>query len=197
MSDFVKKSVLKKVDDILSRKKTQKFVWNDSIFEDIKTYLSIDERGQLGEEIIYDICKGNSRLNVIYDSSVTDAEKGYDIIINDKKIEIKTATITSNSGMFQHEHLEAQRDYDFILFLDIAPNEVFLTLVKKEDVVWKIKKGDANNNKTAIHRRPNGDYKCDFNINHIKTNNIPKFRNFSTGEIKSKKDIVDILLKLI
>ncbi|RLA06618.1 MAG: hypothetical protein DRQ51_08860 [Gammaproteobacteria bacterium] len=196
MKNYVEKTIIGKVNEMLSRKKKQKFVWNDSIYEDLKIYLSIDERGQLGEEIIYDICKDISGLNIEYDSSVTDNEKGYDIIINNKKVEVKTATITSGSGMFQHEHLEAQRDYDYILFLDIAPNEVFLTLTKKQDVMWRRKKGDPAN-KTAIHRRPNGDYKCDFTIKHIKNNGIPKFRNFKTSQIKIKQDIINIIKHIL
>jgi hypothetical protein len=86
MENYVEKTIVGKVNEILLRKKKQKFVWNDSIYEDLKIYLSIDERGQLGEEIIYDICKDITGLNIEYDSSVTDNEKGYDIIINNKKV---------------------------------------------------------------------------------------------------------------
>lgn len=191
MSNYVNKRILEKVEEIINRKKKQKYIWKDSAYEDIKL-LSIDERGQLGEELIFDVFEDSEEYSVKYDSSVTDAIKGYDIIINEKKIEIKTATITTGSGMFQHEHLEAQRDYHILLFIDIAPNEVFLTGVKKTDVMWSRKRNDDKSKKT-LHRRPNGDYKCDFTIKHIKTDNIPKFRKYITGEIKSKKDIKKII----
>lgn len=196
MSKLIKTVIINKIDEIISRKKKQKFIWQNSTYEDIKMYLSIDERGDLGEEIIYDVCTKLTNWIVEYDPSVTDNEKGYDIIINNKKIEIKTATITSGSGMFQHEHLEAQRDYDLIIFFDIAPDNVFITIAKKEDIMWRRKKGD-DINKTIIHRRPNGDYKCDINISQILNNNIPKLRNFATGEVKHKQDIIDILSKFI
>lgn len=184
--------IINKIKEILKRKPEQKYKWNDSLYEDIKLYLSIDERWQLWEEIIHDSLNNRNEFEVIYDSSVTDAEKWYDIIINNKKVEIKTATITSWTWLFQHEHLEAQRDYDYIFFLDIAPNNIFLTITKKTDIIWSKKKWDWKN-KTAIHRRPNWDYKCDFSINHIYNKKIPKFRNFRTWEIKSKNDLIKII----
>jgi hypothetical protein len=58
------------------------------------------------------------------------------------------------------------------------------------------KKGDPAG-KTAIHRRPNGDYKCDFTIKHIKNNNIPKLRNFKTSQITTKQDIINIIKNIL
>lgn len=191
MEIAIEKILKNKIDEILNRKPKQKFIWNDSIFEDLKIYLSIDERWQLWEELINDILKDKSWFNVIFDPSVTDAIKWYDIIVNNKKIEIKTATITSNSWWFQHEHLEAQRDYHYIFFLDISPNRVFWTLVRKEDIIWTKKRLDWKT-KSALHRRPNWDYKCDFTIKHILNNNIPKFRNFITKELKVENDLIEL-----
>lgn len=196
MSDYIKNDILDKIREILDRKSKQKFDWNDSLYEDLKNYLSIDERGQLGEEIIVNILKSNENFDIKYDSSVTDPTKGFDFICNSIKIEVKTATITSNNGMFQHEHMHSQRDFDAILFLDIAPNNIFLTAVKKEDIIWARKRTDGED-KQALHRRPNGDYKCDFNINHIKRNNMPKFRNFKTMEILKRNDVIKIVEYLL
>ncbi len=196
MNGFIKNDILNKIEEILNRKSNQKFDWNDSLYEDLKNYLSIDERGQLGEEVIVSILKNNKKFKVEYDASVTDPTKGFDFKCNGVKIEIKTATITSKSGMFQHEHLLAQRDFDAILFLDIAPNNIYLTAVKKEDIIWSKKRTDGAD-KQALHRRPNGDYKCDFNVNHIKKNDIHKFRNFKTAEVKKREDVVKIIKYLL
>lgn len=57
--------VLSKIQQILDRKPEQKFVWNDSTYEEIKNYLSIDERGQLGEELIADILSAHNEYEVV------------------------------------------------------------------------------------------------------------------------------------
>jgi len=46
--------ILKKIKEIKKRKPPQKFDWNDSLYEDIQ-FLTIDEKGQLGEEITIEI----------------------------------------------------------------------------------------------------------------------------------------------
>ena len=171
--------VLKKIREIQTRKPPQRFNWNDSLYEDIQ-YLSIDERGQLGEEIAVEILKGFD-CNINYNPSRTSEIIGYDFKSNGKKIEAKLATITIGTGQFQHENLHSQRDFDAILFIDIAPNKVFLTAVRKENILWK-----------NLHRRPNGDYKCDFTIKHIENNNIPRFSEYKTGAIASGEDFFDI-----
>ncbi|RLA74287.1 MAG: hypothetical protein DRG11_05355 [Epsilonproteobacteria bacterium] len=193
---FIKDKILDKIDDITKRKKPPKFVWKDSTYEDIKYRLSLDDRGQIGEELLADVFIDENRFVVDYQKNITSTDKGYDIIINNKKIEVKTATITTNSGNFQHEHLQIDRDFDMIFFVDIAPNQVFLTAVKKADVIWSKKRTDSKK-KRPLHRRPNGDYKCDFTIKHITNNDIPKFRKFVTGEIKTKKSMINIVQKAL
>jgi len=171
--------ILRKVAEIKKRKPPQKFDWNDSLYEDIQ-FLTIDERGQLGEETAIEILK-NFKCKISYDASVTGAEKGWDFISNGFKIETKLATITIGTGGFQHENLHPQRDFDGILFIDIAPNEIYLTTVCKKDILWR-----------KIHRRESGIYKCDFSIQHIKNNKIPKFEKYKTGLVNSAKDFFDI-----
>lgn len=171
--------ILKKIKEIKKRKPPQMFDWNDSLYEDIQ-FLTIDERGQLGEEIAIEILK-NFKCKIRYDASITGAEKGWDFISNGLKIETKLATITIGTGLFQHENLHPQRDFDGILFIDVAPNEVYLTVVCKKDIIWK-----------KIHRRESGIYKCDFSIKHIKDNKILKFENHKTGLVNSAEDFFNI-----
>ena len=172
--------ILKKIKEIQTRKQLPKFDWNDSLYEDIK-FLTIDERGQIGEEIAVDILK-SFECDVDYDSSRTAEVKGWELISNGLKIEMKLATITVvGSGQFQHENLHPQRDFHGVLFIDITPEEVYLTAVCKKDILWK-----------KLHRRPNGYYKCDFTIKHIQNNSIPKFDKYKTGLINSAQDFFDI-----
>lgn len=171
--------ILKKIAEIKKRKPPQMFNWSDSLYEDVQ-FLTIDERGQLGEEITIEILK-KFGCKIKYDASVTEAVKGWDFISNGLKIEVKLATITIGTGLFQHENLHPQRDFDGILFIDVAPNEIYLTAVCKKDIIWK-----------KLHRRENGVYKCDFPIKSIKDNKIPKFEKHKTGLVKSEKDFFNI-----
>jgi len=171
--------ILKKIKDIQARKLPQKFDWNDSLYEDIQ-FLTIDEKGQLGEEITVDILK-SFNCNIEYEQSMTEETKGWDLISNNLKIEVKLATITIGTGLFQHENLHPQRDFHGILFIDIAPEEVCLTAVCKKDILWK-----------NLHRRVSGIYKCDFTIKHIQDNTIPRFDKYKTGLISSTQDFFNI-----
>lgn len=171
--------VLEKIDNILKNKPKPKFDWRDSLYEKIK-YLSLDDKGDVGEEVTYDILKGKN-CDVEYSRGVTELTKGWDIKSDGVKIEIKLATITVDTGSFQHENLHPQRDFDAVLFIDITPEELFLTAVKKKDIKWK-----------ELHRRENGVYKCDFTIKQIKENKIPKFKKYKTGLVETDKDFFEI-----
>ncbi|MFZ5559399.1 MAG: hypothetical protein ACOZAL_01235 [Patescibacteria group bacterium] len=150
-----------------------------SLYENIQ-FLTIDEKGQLGEEITVEILK-KFNCKISYEASITGAEKGWDFISNGLKIETKLATITIGTGLFQHENLHPQRDFDGILFIDVAPNEIYLTAVCKKDFLWK-----------KAHRRESGIYKCDFSIQHLQDNKIPKFGKYKTGLVNSDQDFFDI-----
>ncbi len=171
--------ILAKIQEIINRKPKAKFNWHDSLYEKIQ-FIPLDDKGDVGEEITYDILKSKG-CDVVYDKGVTDTMKGWDVKSNGIKMEVKLATITVGSGGFQHENLEAQRDYDAILFVDVAPNEVFLTAVKKNDIIWN-----------SLHRRINGVFKCDFTIKNIKENKITKFKAYKTGKVETDEDFYNI-----
>jgi len=121
------------------------------------------------------------KCKIEYDASITEAVKGWDFISNGLKIEVKLATITIGTGLFQHENMHPQRDFDGVLFIDVAPDEVYLTAVCKKDISWK-----------KIHRRESGIYKCDFSIKHIQNNEITKFTKYRTGLVNSSEDFFNI-----
>lgn len=85
--------IFKKIVEIKKRKPPQMFDWNDSLYKDIQ-FLTIDERGQLGEEITVEILK-KFKCKIKYDAGITGAMKGWDFIsksINGwKKIATKTS----------------------------------------------------------------------------------------------------------
>jgi hypothetical protein len=171
--------ILDKIKEILNRKPKAKFDWHGSLYEKIQ-FISLDDKGDVGEEITRDILT-HFGCKVEFAKGVTEETKGWDVKSNGIKIEVKLATITIGSGGFQHENLEAQRDFDAILFIDVAPNEIFLTAVRKKDILWR-----------KLYRRINGVYKCDFTINNIRDNNITKFAAYKTGLIETDDDFYRI-----
>ena len=99
--------------------------WLSSKFKKIKD-LSIDRRGKIGEEYVYNLFKNDD--GTIYNEDIIDTSATYDIIINNKKVEIKTATIGVNNT-FQHENFFDTCDY--YILLDISYNGIYICCYSK------------------------------------------------------------------
>lgn len=151
--------------------------WEDSNHGIIKK-LSIDDIWQVWEELFFEAL--NDFYPVVYFPHKTGPDKWYDIVVNDIKIEIKTSTISQN-GAFQHENIDIDRNFDAIAFIDITPDEFFLILAWKKDILWD-----------NLHLRPNWLYKCDFTTNMIYKTWICRFNNYSIGAINNTEDIKDV-----
>jgi len=122
--------LLKQIGEELYRQQNNYNVWDENIFEKVEK-LKNDYSGKLGEKYIYSICKLLS-INIDYEEDVNSKDGTYDVKINGKKVEIKTARM-SNNGAFQHEGL---RNYgcDYYLFLDIFPDKFYITILPKFDL---------------------------------------------------------------
>ena len=81
----------------------------------------------------------------------------YDILILNKKIEIKTAKLGKHKS-FQHENLRTD-GYDFLLFIDICPNYYYLTIVPK----YNLKSSDIIGKKAHLRKGTTDVFKLDFN----------------------------------
>lgn len=103
--------------------------WIDSKFGHIK-YLGNTSKGQIGESFILQYCK---------ELGFTVSDEGnrlgtHDILINDKKVEIKTAT-EDVTGSFQFNHLRLDYQYEFVVCLGISPNKILFGIYTKSDLV--------------------------------------------------------------
>jgi hypothetical protein len=86
----------------------------------------------------------------------------YDNKIKNKKAEIKTAR-RGLKGVYQHESLR-NSGCDLYVFVDIAPNHVYITILEKFD----LSKRCAVTGRTPHLRKGTGDvYKFDFSDNTI------------------------------
>ena len=156
---------------------SRKDVWNSGKFKDIKT-VSNDTRGEMGESFIAEILK-QFGLEVEHSKGADRTEKHWDLRVNGKvTLEIKTATIDKNGRMFQHENIEKDRNYDYLVLLDIAPDAIYLTVAPKGSLPFKEKSSTWTVNPKAMHRRAHGiQYKWDLNLNDVKNRKIKTLKD--------------------
>jgi sugar-specific transcriptional regulator TrmB len=106
-------------------------IWKNSPLR-LLNQLKNDCSGKTGELLIESLCK-NGDIPYIYNGNVNSTDGTYDILIKNKKIEIKTAKLGKHKG-FQHECLRVD-GYDYLLFLDICPTYYYITILPKFDLI--------------------------------------------------------------
>ena len=142
-------------DDIYSQEQKECF-WKNSPLESLNK-LKNDCSGKVGELFIEMICK-NSSVQCSYNGDINSKDGTYDIIINDKKVEIKTAKLGKHKG-FQHESLRSN-GYDYLLFLDITPSSFYITILPRFDLHSK---SDLLGRKAHLRKGTNDVFKLDLN----------------------------------
>ena len=103
-------------------------IWENSPFKDLATMQS-NNVGNVGEGLIHNICS-QSGIPVDVDGSKTKKIGGGagDGIIKGKTVEIKTAVQGSTSPSFQHELGEMPWNAEYMAFIDISPQQLYLTI---------------------------------------------------------------------
>jgi len=93
--------------------------------------------------------------------------KCFDALINNKKIEIKTSSLGITQS-FQHELGEKPWMADYMLFIDIGLDCIYITLFKNfSEYIYKNKKKliPIFSNKCITWRKRKGAFKLDTSIN--------------------------------
>jgi hypothetical protein len=104
-------------------------MWDDSEFK-LFTTLTLNNRGNVGEDFINELCS----LCDIQKKICGKLFKGFgkDGVIKEKSIEIKTAYL-GNNGSFQHELAEEPWKSEYMIFIDVMPKSIYLTIFKNFD----------------------------------------------------------------
>lgn len=138
--------------------------WANSKYEFIDK-LKADFSGKVGEVYLKKLCDNLSIESEDY-GDVNSRDNGhYDITINGKRVEVKTARL-GKQGSFQHENLIVDKDVlDYFAFVDIEPNRFYLTVIKRE--TFKLGEKHSVLNKTITVRK-SGATKLDFSKTTIK-----------------------------
>ena len=109
-------------------KEKKQDIWENSPFKDLATMQS-NNVGNVGEGLIHNIC-AQAGISVDVDGSKTKKIGGGagDGIIKGKTVEIKTAVQGSTSPSFQHELGEMPWNAEYMAFIDISPQQLYLTI---------------------------------------------------------------------
>ncbi len=149
-------------------------LWVGSPYGAIRNF-QIDARGKLGVALIEEILKDLGRTVF---RNETDNLKDWNLSCDGIKYEIKTATLGKKGSKFQHESIYKTRDYDGLIFVDIAPSAIYISIYAKADIQWD-----------KIHLRKDSDfYKWDTNIK-------PTCKNCIANNIVTTSADFDVLFR--
>lgn len=119
--------------DEQKRKESEQDIWKDSPYKDLVT-LQSNNVGNVGEMLVGAVCAACG-IPATCDGSKTKKLGGGDGdgIIMGRSVEIKTAHEGCKSHSFQHELGEVPWKAKFMIFLDISPQCMYLTIFKNFD----------------------------------------------------------------
>jgi hypothetical protein len=154
--------------DTQKLKEEKSNIWIESIYKNLST-LEINNVGNVGEMLIQKICQEcNIHSNI--DGTKTKQIGGGkgDGEIKYKSIEIKTARMGSASQTFQHELGEHPWISNYIIFIDISPNNAYITIFKNFSEKQYKEKGfkciPVFPTKSITRRKGEGNFKLDTSI---------------------------------
>jgi len=124
--------------------------WVKSPFGAMRTRLEIDSRGEVGERFVAQAMR-LLRRSVEHSREIDAANKHWDVRCDGIAWEVKTATLTKGTSTFQHENVQKERNFDGIIFVDIAPQEIFVTFVPKFDIEF-INRGPVRHREVQISK---------------------------------------------
>ena len=184
---------------IIQKKKEQKHdIWKDSPYKEL-VKLQSNNVGIVGETFIQNICI-QSGISVNIDGSKTKKNGECDGFINNKIVEIKTAHQGCKSKNFQHELGENPWIAEYIIFIDISPNCIYLTIFKnfnKELYKNGTKCIPYFPTKSITWRKKSGAFKLDTTITINEKNIINKYTFKITQNIiiHQLKEFIELHIK--
>lgn len=187
------------------KKKQERNIWDTSRLKNIAE-LECDDVGKVGEEIISKICQKvniNSSINGTKTKQIGGG-KG-DGKINEKTVEIKTARLGSNGSSFQHELGEVPWKAEYMIFLDISPKKIYITIFPNFSEEFYKKSGSDSSNKcnpyfptkSITWRKQKGAFKLDTTININEKNKYTFKINESSNDYSEFKQFVNKIISIL
>lgn len=159
-------------------------IWTDSIYKDL-IKLQLNNIGIIGETFIQEICNICNIPAYIDGVKTKELGGGFgDGKILDKNIEIKTSHRGCKTPSFQHELGETPWYSDILIFIDISPKCIYLTIFKNFTEEFYKKKQKCIPyfpTKSITWRKKTGAFKLDTTIK-INEENIINGYSFKINE---------------
>lgn len=185
------------------KQKQKRNIWSNSKWKHISE-LENDDVGGVGEEIINEWCK-LAQIDSDIDGTKTKQAGGGigDGTINGQTCEIKTARLGSSGSSFQHELGEVPWKAKYMIFLDIAPTKMYITIFPNFREEFYKKSGVDNSNKCSPYfptksitwRKQKGAFKLDTSININDKNKNTFIIDSDTTDYYKFKIFVDDIIK--
>lgn len=177
--------------DSLYKIQMEKYKWGNSPWENINK-LELDYIGKVGENLLKSIC---NEVGIICNIDGTKNKLigggNGDGFINNKTIEIKTSRLGKDNS-FQHELGETPWNSNYMVFIDITPNNYYLTIFEnfsKEEYKKCCKCVPYFPTRSFCWRKHTGCFK--FNTT-LKLNETQSLKQKNTIKIDERVDILDI-----
>ena len=188
----------------LHMKKEKRNIWEDSRWKHIAE-LENDDVGKAGEKMVDTFCR-LAGVEASIDGMKTKERGGGgngDGTIYGKSVEIKTARQGSGSTSFQHELGENPWNADYMLFLDISPDKMYLTVFPNFNKEFyeesgrncKCKCEPYFPSKSITWRKQKGAFKLDTTVAINVANSLKNltfvFDNFTSDGFEKFKSYID------
>ena len=183
-------------------KKQKRNIWNNIKWKNISE-LENDDVGSVGEEIIAEICKISNIVSEIDGNKTKQIGGGIgDGNIKGKTCEIKTARLGSSCNSFQHELGEVPWKADYMIFLDISTEKMYITIFENFTEEFYKKSGIDSSNKCSPYfptksitwRKQKGSFKLDTSININEKNKYTFIIDMVTTDYNKFKTFLDRII---
>ncbi len=175
-------------------------IWKDSPFKDF-VKLQSNNAGIVGESYIQNICSITGLESSVDGAKTKQIGGGSfgDGLINGKSVEIKTAHQGSTSPSFQHELGEMPWNAQYMMFIDIAPQCIYLTLFAnftEEEYKSGEKCSRCFPSKSVTWRKQKGAFKLDTTVT-INENNVSEGNTFKILQTTPFAEIKNFIISRI
>lgn len=150
----------------------------------------------MGEEFICQLCNDVEIPCSIDGTKLKGKNKG-DGVINGRSVEVKTSRQTSSGSNFQHELGENPWDTEFMIFLDVSPTKLYITIFPNFSEEFYKESGQDNTKKCEPYfpsrsitwRKQTGNFKLDTTVQLNENNKYTFIINNSTSCAKFREFI--------
>ena len=204
--EHIESSFTKIATNLINKKhehKKKRDIWMDSKWNNISK-LENDDVGGVGEEIINCFCQKSHIVSNIDGTKTKQVGGGIgDGTIKGKSCEIKTARLGSSGYTFQHELGEVPWNAEFMIFFDISPKKMYITIFKNFSEEFYKKSGTDKSikccpyfpTKSITWRKQKGAFKLDTTINSNETNKYTFKFDESINDYSKFKTFVDSIIQ--